>query len=287
MAVDLFVNPASATGGVAARIAEVLVTFRKLGHPIELHNPPSAAAAQAQMRTVAESGAERLIVIGGDGMVHLAANALAHSETALGIISAGTGNDAATVLGIPDDLDQACRVAMGAAAPIDLIESSSGDVAVTSATLGFSVAVNERADSMRFPRGGARYTVSSLVELPRLDIHELTMTLDGEVHEVSANLVAIANMANFGGGMKIAPDADPRDGLLDVVVIGPAGRAIFTALLPTVFSGRHVKSKHVTVHRAATVELTGAALHLRADGEPFGELPQTLTARPNALLVAV
>ena len=229
--------------------------------------------------------AERVVVVGGDGMVHLAANALAGSSTVLGIVTAGTGNDAAEALGLPREIDAACGAALADPQPIDLLETDGG-LGVTVATAGFSVAVNERADAMRWLRGSIKYTAATLVELPRMRPHRIALSLDGAVHEIEANLVAVANTAYFGGGMKIAPDADPTDGLLDVVVIGPATRAAFVALLPTVFSGRHVKSAYVKTYRVQVVKLDDATLALRADGEPIGQLPTVISARPRSLLVA-
>ena len=70
------------------------------------------------------------------------------------------------------------------------------------------------------------------------------------------------------------------------MVIGPAPRLAFAAVLPTVFSGRHTRSRYVTVHRASKVELAGADMDLRADGESYGSVPMTLTVREQALLVA-
>ena len=228
---------------------------------------------------------DRIVVVGGDGMVHQAANALAGSGTVLGIISAGTGNDAVLSLGLSNEVDEACKAALRDPAAIDLIESEAG-LAVTVATAGFSVAVNDRANDMKRFRGSAKYTVSSLVELPKLSEHQLTMTLDGEEHQVEANLIAIANTKYFGGGMKIAPEARVDDGELDVVVIGPAPRAAFAAVLPTVFSGRHVRSRYVAIHRAKSVELSGSTTDVRADGEMYGATPATYQVRPQALLVA-
>lgn len=278
------VNPAAAAGRGAMRLGATIARFRNLGEVVELYRPPSASKAAMRLRALA-GVAERVVVVGGDGMVHNAANALAGSTTVLGIISAGTGNDAATALGVSDELEAACLQALGEPTAIDLIETPAG-LGVTVATAGFSVAVNERADGMRFPKGGAKYTLASLAELPKLESHHLTMTIDGSVHEIEANLIAIANTAYFGGGMKIAPDADPTDGLLDVVVIGPAPRAAFAALLPTVFLGRHVKSRYVTMHRGTHIGLAGESLNLRADGEQLGTLPATITVRPASLLVA-
>lgn len=285
MHIHLVVNPKAARGAAGTRIGATIMEFEALGVPVELHQPASAADARSRMRGLASAGAERVVIVGGDGMVHQAVNALADSDTALGIISAGTGNDSARALKLPTDIADACAAALEEPAAVDLISGPNG-LAMTVATLGFGVAVNERADRMRFPRGGQRYSIATLIEMPRLKRHQLTLTLDGVEHEIEANLVAIANTSHFGGGMKIAPDADPTDGMLDVVVIGPAGRAVFSALLPTVFSGRHVKSRHVALHRAAAVSVAGETLPVRADGEELGSTPTELSVRPSCLLVA-
>lgn len=282
--IHLFFNPAAASGRAAMRLGTTLAQFRSLGADVELHRPSSAEDSRAKMSDLA-GNAERVVVVGGDGMVHQAANALAGSSTILGIISAGTGNDAVTSLGLSDDVDEACKAALRDPTPIDLMESEAG-LAVTVATAGFSVSVNKRADEMKRVRGAAKYTVSSLIELPQLKTHELTMTLDGEIHQIEANLIAVANTAYFGGGMKIAPDASPTNGTLDVVVIGPASRLAFSALLPTVFSGRHVKSRYVEIHRTSRIEMIADDMDVRADGEAFGSMPTTLSVRPSCLLVA-
>ncbi len=266
------------------RLGATLATLRTLGATVRLYRPGSAVEAQAEMRALAGTE-DRIVVVGGDGMVHQAANALAGSSTVLGIISAGTGNDAALSLGLSDDIDEACKSALRKPTAIDLIESDAG-LAVTVATAGFSVAVNDRANDMKRIKGGSKYTLSSLVELPKLRQYDLTMTFDGVEHEVEANLIAVANTKFFGGGMKIAPEAELNNGQLDVVIIGPAPRVAFAAVLPMVFSGRHVKSRYVTIHRATTVQVSGTDIDLRADGEDYGSLPATLTVRPQALLVA-
>lgn len=284
MQAHVFFNPAAAAGRSALRLGVALASLRALGAQVELRRPASAEAARAEIAALA-GHAERVIVVGGDGMVHQAANALVGSSTALGIISAGTGNDTVGSLGLPEDVEAACASALAEPKPIDVIESAAG-IAVTVATAGFSVAVNERADDMKRVKSGIKYTLSSLVELPKLTTHQMTMSLDGVETEIEANLIAVANTTHFGGGMMIAPEATIDDGLLDVVVIGPASRAVFAAVLPMVFSGRHVKSKYVTVHQAHTVTLDSPGMALRADGERYGELPAAFTVRPKALLVA-
>lgn len=284
MKVHLFFNSAAAAGRSAMRLGATLATFRTLGVTVELHRPSSGSAALSEMQELAGK-VERIVVVGGDGVVHQAANALAGSDTVLGIISAGTGNDAVKSLGLPHQVDDACKTSLRDPKAIDLIESEAG-LAVTVATAGFSVAVNDRADEMKRVKGGAKYTLSSLIELPALRHYELSMTLDGERHDIDANLIAVANTSYFGGGMRIAPDAELDDGQLDVIVIGPAPRAAFAAVLPTVFVGRHVNSRYVKTYRAREVSLAGNDLAVRADGEDYGHLPATFTVRARGLLVA-
>lgn len=284
MKIHLFFNPAAAAGKSAMRLGATLANFRKLGASVELRRPASARAARSEMRELAGK-VDRIVVVGGDGMVHQAANALVGTSTVLGIVCAGTGNDAAKSLGLGDEVEQSCKAALRDPVAIDLVSTNDG-VAVTVATAGFSGSVTARANEMKLIKGGAKYTASSLIELPKLRPHDMTMTLDGQVHQIEANLIAVANTQYFGGGMKIAPDAVLNNGMLDVVVIGPASRLTFAAVLPAVFSGRHVKSRLVKVHRATTVVLDGAEMNLWADGEPFGALPTSLTVLPQSLLVA-
>jgi len=284
MHAHLFFNPAAASGNAAMRLGAALAHLRTLGVHVELHRPGSAADARSEMRALA-GHVERVLVVGGDGMVHQAANALVGSSTILGIIAAGTGNDAAASLGLSDDIDEACAAALRDPVRIDLIDSGT-EVAVTVATSGFSVAVNDRANEMQRVKSGLKYTLSSLIELPKLASGACTMTLDGVEHQVEANLIAVANTQYFGGGMKIAPDARVDDGLLDVVVVGPTPRIAFAAILPTVFSGRHITSRYVKSHRVARVEFSNSDATWRADGEEFGSSPVSFSVRPKALAVA-
>ena len=171
--------------------------------------------------------------------------------------------------------------------PVDLI-SDSHRHAVTSCVTGFPAAVNVRAEAMRYPRGPSRYTLATLAELPGMRPGRYRLTLDGEVVDLAAAVVVVANTAFFGGGMRICPDADPTDGLLDVCVVGEVGRLSLLRSFAKVRTGAHLDHPDVSMFRAATVgiEPLDAEPGLRADGEPFGSLPCTLTARPGAVWVA-
>jgi len=101
---------------------------------------------------------------------------------------------------------------------------------------------------------------------------------------LSATAVVVANGAHFGGGMKIAPAADPRDGALDLVIIGDVGRLELLRWLPSVYRGAHLAHPRISARTARRVTLGAAApLPIHVDGEAAPDTPVTFTIRPGAL----
>ncbi|MEZ5245243.1 MAG: diacylglycerol kinase family protein [Acidimicrobiales bacterium] len=284
--VHLLIAPDAGRGRASGARAEVLATIRAAGHtPVDLTGSTAAASAAAAADAVA-AGASRLIVVGGDGLVHLAVQAVAGTTTTLGVVPVGTGNDFARGLAtIPDDPVEATRVALGEPQPLDLIHSDAGWVASV-ATAGFSGDVNARANRLRFPKGPSRYTVATVLELPTLRVRPVRLTIDGVVHDFDAALLAIANTGWFGGGMHIAPEAGPDDGLLDLTVVADVGRLELLRFFRLVFTGRHLTHPKVHALRGRRVDIDAAGLDLWGDGEPIGTAPATLEVAPGALQIA-
>ena len=283
--VSLLVNP-RAGGGRAGPVSKAVVAYlRDLGVKIEVLAPTSPEGALEAARQVSAMGAGRLLVVGGDGLIRLAASALAGGTTVLGIVAAGTGNDAARALSLLDgSLEEQVQWALADPVPIDLVVGS-GQPVVTSAVCGFPTTVNERANRMRFPKAASRYTLATLLEIPRMAPAHYRLVLDGEALEIEAAAIVVANTAYFGGGMRICPEADPTDGVIDVCVIGDLGRLDLLRSLQQVRTGRHVDHPKVAMYRAGVVSVEGVGPG-RADGEPLGDLPVVLRADPGALLVA-
>jgi len=301
--VALLANPAARRGRAAADAARVLDRLRHHGVEPLVLDAASATEAHAAARRAVEAGIPRLLAVGGDGIVHLAAGAAAGSPTVLGIVAAGTGNDAATALGLSgDDLDSRVDRALADPVPVDLMERRDGPSAdpgpvtrhaVTSCIAGFPAMVNARAEAMGWPRGPSRYTLATLAGIPTMRPGRFRLTLSGgsdggAVLEPRAAVVVVANIGLFGGGMRICPDARPDDGLLDVCLVGDVGRLALLRAFPKVRTGAHLDHPDVTTYRVAEVRLEAidASPTVRADGEAFGTMPCTLTARPGALLVA-
>lgn len=236
---------------------------------------------------------ERLVLCGGDGLVHQCLPALVHTDVDVAVVPVGTGNDFARAFGV----DGHNAVAIAAVAPdqgdvalVDLVRA--GDrYAASVVTGGYSGRVTDTANQIRFPPGSAKYTLAALREIGRLGATPATLTLDPEGPEPTVldgdmTMFAIGNTAWFGGGMQICPTAEPTDGMLDVVTVGPIGRFAFARWLPKVFGGTHTEHSTVRVARAAAVTVETAE-RLWADGEPFVSTPVELTVEQRALRLLV
>jgi diacylglycerol kinase (ATP) len=284
--VHVLANPAARKGRGAARYAKALDALRAHGATFTELDATTAADARVALRAVAGAPDARVVLVGGDGLVHLALQELAGTDCVLGIIPGGSGNDFAHALTLDQDtLDAQVGRALGDARALDAIRA--GDTWVASvATVGFAAAVNARANRLAWPRGGARYTVATFAVLPRLTPVSLVLELDGEPTPVVTTMLAIANTSHFGGGMAICPDARPDDGLLDIAVIGDISPLALLRVFPKVFRGTHTTHPKCTMHRARRVRLLQTTTDLWGDGELVGPAPLDLAAVPGAIRVA-
>jgi diacylglycerol kinase (ATP) len=254
-------------------------------HELQGHDGSEALALARQ--AVAE-GVESLVVVGGDGLVHMAVQALAGTDVNLGIIPAGTGNDVARYLDIPRKEPQAAAdVVVGShVRTIDLAKAGPSYF-VTVLAAGFDSKVNERANRMRWPKGQMRYNLATLGELRVFEPLPYTLELDGEVRRLDAMLVAVGNGPSFGGGLRITHGAEIDDGMLDVVIIKPMSKVELVKTYPKLYSGRHVTHPQYEHHRVRSVTVAAPGVVAYADGERLGALPLTVEVVPRSLRVLV
>jgi diacylglycerol kinase (ATP) len=181
----------------------------------------------------------------------------------------------------------AAAIAAGRTTGFDLarMTMTSGEVRWFGAVLaaGFDAIVNERANSMRWPRGPRRYDLAILLETARLRARHYELTLDDTEISFDGVLVAVGNCPSYGGGLRICPDADPADGLLDVVVAAPLGRAALARLKPRLRRGTHLSDPRVSSYRARHVRVHAEGIVGYADGERIGPLPLTVDCVPGAV----
>jgi diacylglycerol kinase (ATP) len=288
------VNPEACFGKRRTVGPAVVAALRSAGHEVTVLAEPDYARLVASAGPAMASGPDALVVVGGDGMVHLGANLLTRSGIPLGIVPSGTGNDVARGLGIPvgDDAAAIASLLDALHRPPRVIDAgrvlnTSGDVTWFAGVLsaGFDAVVNERANRMRWPRGRSRYNHALLRELAVLKPIRYRLVLDGEETVTDALLVAVANNRSFGGGMLITPDAKLDDGLLDVFVVKPMSRLAFLRIFPRVFAGTHVSDPRVSIRRVTTARIEADGVIAYADGERVSSLPLEAEVIPGALRV--
>jgi YegS/Rv2252/BmrU family lipid kinase len=284
----LIVNPVAGGGRPARALPQVQAELRARGFDQRFEYTKSLGHARELALEAAANG-EVAVAFGGDGLISAVAGALKHTDGVVGILPGGRGNDLCRVLGIPLKPVAACGVlASGVERQLDLGEAG-GRTFAGIASCGFDSVVNRIANETTRVRGSLVYGLALLRALPSWQAADFEVTLDGgEVRRFTGYSVAAANSRQFGGGMRLAPDASLTDGLLDVVIIEDMSRLRFLRLAPTVFKGRHVRQPAVTVLRARQVHIEATRpFTLYADGEAIAELPVTVRVLPAAVHVIV
>jgi diacylglycerol kinase (ATP) len=290
--IALVVNPTAGRGRGAHAAQPAARALREAGFAVRTLVGLDAEDALKRARAAVDGGVGALIAVGGDGMVSLALHAVAGTQTPLGVVAVGTGNDFARATGLPirDPGAAGRRIARALhedrTRPLDL--GRVGDRWFgTVLACGFDARVNDRGNRMTWPPGRLRYDVALLAELAELRPVRYRLRLDdGPEQEVAATLIAVGNGSSYGGGMRICPDARPDDGRFDVTVVGPCTRRTLLRVFPRVYRGTHTRHPTVTVARAARLSIAVAqadAASAYADGERLGRLPLTAVTVPGGV----
>ena len=284
--IALLTNPSAGKGKGTRTAALVLPRLREAGLVVrDLVGRDAGEALDLARQSVAD-GVDSLVVCGGDGMVHLALQAVVGSPTSLGVIPAGTGNDVARYLGISrSEPQRAADVIIGSRTRTIDVARVGSTYFVTVLAAGFDALVNERANKMAWPRGQMRYNLATLAELRVFRPLPYTLCLDGTTLHREAMLVAVGNGPSFGGGLRITEGAEIDDGWLDVVVIGPMSKLELVRTYPKLYTGTHVRHPQYEHHRVRSVTVAAPGIVGYADGERLGSLPLTVDVVPRALHV--
>ena len=290
--VTLLTNPMAGHGNAPHAAERAITRFQQCGVDVTEIVGRDAVHARELVEEAVERGTDALVVAGGDGVISLALQTLAHKPIPLGIVAAGTGNDHAREYGIPvgDPAAAVDVILAGHTETVDLglirgadgVETWFGTVAAT----GFDSLVSDRVNRMRWPHGRMRYNLAIVAELSKLRLLPFRLVLDGEREIVTdLTLAAFGNTRSYGGGMLICPAADHHDGLLDITMIRSGSRTRLMRLFPTVFKGTHVDLDEVITDRARTVTVSSPGINAYADGEYACPLPVEISAVPGALRI--
>jgi diacylglycerol kinase (ATP) len=216
------------------------------------------------------------------------ANELVGSETTLGVIPAGVGNDFARGLGIPLDTAQACEVlSTGQSKRIDVGQANERYF-LSVAVLGFGAEVNRRANQFQRVRINALYTVLTVATVFTYRPLSFTLTYDGQERRCFSWMIAVGNTRSSARGMALVPAARPDDGLLDACIVNGMGKLELLYTFPRVFTGRHIYHTGIETLRGREIMVSAdRPCEIYADGERVGSLPVVLRAVPKALNVIV
>ena len=259
----------------------------------------SAGELTELARRAADEGAELLVVVGGDGSVHEVVNGIAaRDDVEIAVIARGTGWDFARSLGLPRNVDRAIDVALsGKTRTIDLGRATyrlwaSGEgqsIFANVASAGMSGAIAQRANGSSKALGGKiSYVWSTFAVFAGWTSHEVQVSVDGETRQGRMHDVIVANGLSVGGGMKICPDAEPDDGIFDVLVIGDLTKRDLVQTMPKIFRGTHLPHPKAELLRGAQVTVDAPdPLPIQLDGEQPGTTPARFEIVPQALRVRV
>ena len=284
----LLVANANASGlaGNRERVTAAADALRRHGGRVETRLTTSLD----ELAGVVTEESRRLVLLGGDGSVHAAAN-VGGADPELALLPAGKANNLARGLGVPLELDAAARLAVsGAPRAIDAIVARSGDrrmLAVEGVSVGYHALARARyrATNSADLGAGARAAVAALADFRPFPV---AIESDGEVEILTVGQLFAANFPLYGPGLQVAPGADPSDGLLDLVAIEMRGRASVPATLARLRRGTHLGRPGARHWRAARVRIaTRGRSPVIADTTNLGDGAVELTVAPAALSLVV
>jgi len=291
------VNPAAENGAAGRRWPELAHEAASLGlqgdtrfseRPGHLTELAREAAADADL----------LVAVGGDGTVNEVVNGIAGLDVELALIPRGTGGDFVRTFGIPRKLDRAVEVALrGRTRAIDLgrgrYRSWAGEdedsYFANIASAGMSGAIAKRTNETSKALGGkVSYAWATVAVFSRWRSDEVRVRVDGTEQAGRMHDVIVANGRYLGGGMKMVPEAEPDDGLLDVLLIGDLTKRDLLLTMPKTYRGKHLPHPKATLLRGTTVEIDAPEpLPVELDGEQPGTTPVCFEIVPRALRLRV
>ncbi len=302
--VRVILNPRAAAGKALARMPEVEAALRanELEHEIVLTQGPGNATELANAARA--DGIGVVAVMGGDGTLNEVVQAFVSPEGEpvpgpdLALIPSGTGGDFKRTLGLSGAIaDAVGRIRHGSPRPVDLgvlrFDPHPGQSGVRAFVNVTSFGIGGQVDALvnsgpKWLGGKASFFYATVRAMAGYKNASVRVRVDGELwYEGPAFNVAIANGRFFGGGMMIAPQADPSDGRFEAVCIGDLTKLEAMGLSSKIYKGTHLEAHGVKVGFGTKVEAEAmhawATVLLDVDGEQPGKLPVTATIAKGAL----
>jgi len=294
-------NPASAAGRTRQALPRLEPKLRAAIGAYELVWTKGPRDAERLAREAVRAGVDRLVVAGGDGTAAEVVSGLMGASLGayveIAFLPLGTGADFHRTLDIPREPDEAIaalapgkgrRIDVGCVRYVEEDGSERTSHFLNVASAGLSGVVTRRVRGSKALGARLAFLFGTLAGLATFRPSSMRLRVDGaEVFEGGVALAAVANGRYFGGGMHVAPEARPDDGLLDLVVVPALPKHVLVTRLPRLYRGTHLAVPGVALFRGRRVELEplGEPALGEVDGEPIARLPMTVEVRPGALQV--
>jgi diacylglycerol kinase (ATP) len=281
------VNPVSGRGKTARAWEQLKAILEAENIPFSYSLTQAPGHATELAKQAVEQGYTSCIGVGGDGTLHEMLPALIGTNTALGCIPTGTGNDFARVMRIPKDINaQLGWLKQAARVHID-IPYINDTPYLNVAGIGFDAVVAETVNQrFRSLHGIFPYLLGTFATLISYKNTPVTIHLDGYPPvQQKVFLIAVGNMQYYGGGFRICPHAVPNDSLLDFCIAGDISKLGTLSVLPRTRKGKHLSHPQCRYVRATGAYIDGPPLPIQADGQRIGTLPATFKLSPGALWI--
>ncbi len=293
-------NPASANGSTGKRWPELARRAALAGLVGDTLSSERPGHLRELAREAASSGARLLVVVGGDGSVNEVVNGLAGIDDPpeVALVPRGTGWDFSRSFGIPRDIESAAAVALdGVTRELDLGSvgyrawdgSAATALFANVASAGMRGAIAQRANETTKALGGkVSYLWATFAVFAGWKPTELRVTVGDELRVGRMSDAIVANARFFGGGMQICPEADPADGLFDVLTIGDVTKRELVLTMPKIYRGTHLPHPKAELLRGPVVTIESEIpLPVELDGEQPGTTPARFEIVPRALRLRI
>lgn len=262
---EIIANPLSGKNQGAEIIQQVKKYLEGRNIPYNLHLTQEQGHGQYLARELCRKGASTIVAIGGDGTFHEVLNGMDFEKSRLGLIPSGRGNDYATGTGISrNPIEALAPIIAGIQDETDYIQVGKARCLNVGGT-GLDVVVLEHTANKE---NSISYATSLVRCLLKFESYPIQVQVEGETKSYDCIMAAVCNGSLFGGGMKLCPPANNRDGLIDLIIICKPPRVPTLAIMPTFVKGKHMGKSYVTHLRCTDVKITTPA-PIELDGEIY------------------
>lgn len=285
-------NPEAGGGRAGRALPQVLDLFAEHGREADSESSRSTAHLRGLAVKAAGEGYTDIVALGGDGAFHHVAEASFGHGVILGFLPAGNGNDIAAGLGLPGEPLAAARVYLECEPrPMDALRIRFGDgrtaTCFGSGGMGLDAEAARLANGpLRWLPGATRYIAGALWTYPRFPAVALEAEIDGKPWSGKILIAAIANVPNYGGGIRIAPAAKANDGWMDLALIGKIGWLRVAPVIYSMLRTGNLRRTEIERLRGKRASFrTDRPVWFQGDGEVLGQTPLEAEILPKAIQI--